>query len=445
MPRRNQEAEDEAFAKALQDEYRQEHIRRQAERNGRENAVEVPVAVPIPVPVAEATTNDDLNERDRGTSSGHRKKKSKGGKKKSSKNSSSKNRNKSRSRSRDSTTSGTRRDRRRRRRQRNNSEDASSLSGDEWLSSQQPDRMHHEHSVELDYGVIPLPPPPFVDEDTRPSWASQIPGDAEYAHRIQQEFADADYAHRISERETRNQNPAISKRPATNEFPGQHHRSIIPGVPRIYGSKDSNSSSGSTGPLTDDDEAVARRIQQELADAEYAERINNLERHEAASREIILSLERQNQLNLAQQQQQQRRPRSCLATWVPMILCIAVAVTVPLLYVFDIFNPSDIPFLGDLFQDDWVGGSLNNMTFDDVNGTMVPQLPPDAIGWSNTGNGLRLEILNACAEEWQEFVQPAIENWNNGSPIDSLDLIEIPVDYEYECSTAMGKLKICNG
>ena len=101
--------------------------------------------------------------------------------------------------------------------------------------------------------------------------------------------------------------------------------------------------------------------------------------------------------------------------------------------------------MGDLFQDDWVGGSLNNMTFDDVNGTMVPQLPPDAIGWSNTGNGLRLDIQNACSDEWQPFVQPAIENWENGSPIDSLSLYESRIDYEYECSTAMGKLKICNG
>lgn len=299
--------------------------------------------------------------------------------------------------------------------------------------------------MEVEYDLIPLPPPPFVDEDTRPSWGSQMGGDTEYARRIQQELADEEYAHRLSERETKSQRSAISKRPAPVEFPGQNHRNIIQGVPRLYGSKDSNSSSGSTGPLTDDDEAVARRIQQELADAEYAERINSLERQEAASRDVILSLERQNQLNRAQQQQQQRRPKSCLATWIPMILCIGIAVTIPLLYVFDIFNPSDIPILGDLFEDDWVGGSLNNMTFDDVNGTMVPQLPYDAIGWANTGSGLRLDILNACADDWQPFVQAAIENWDNGSPIDSLTLYASRVDFEYECTTVTGKLKICNG
>ncbi len=451
MPRRNQEAEDEAFAKALQDEYRQEYIRRQSERNGREDAVVAAAAA------AAANTHRERSDRDKGTSSRHcNKMKSKGSKKKSSRsdsndrtnsnnNNKNRNRSKSRSKSRDSTTSGARREKRRRRRQRSNSENASRMSEDEWITAQQLDRMEYEQSVEMEYGVIPLPPPPFVDEDSRPSWGSQMGSDAEYARRVQQELADEEYAHRLSERETRNQKPTVTKRPAPVEFPGQNHRNIIQGVPRLYGSKDSNSSSGSTGPLTDDDEAVARRIQQELADAEYAERINNLERQEAASRDVVLSLERQNQLNLAQQQQQQRRPKSCLATWVPMILCIAIAVTIPLLYVFDIFNPSDIPILGDLFEDDWVGGSLNNMTFDDVNGTLVPQLPSDAIGWANTGSGLQLDILNACADEWQPFVQAAIENWDNGSPIDSLSLYTSRVNYEYECTTVMGKLKICNG
>lgn len=197
--------------------------------------------------------------------------------------------------------------------------------------------------------------------------------------------------------------------------------------------------------MTDEDEAVARRIQQELADAEYAERISTLEREEAASRDIVLSLERQNQLNLAQQQQQQAPPRSCVAKWLPMVLCIAVAITIPLLYFFDVFNPSDIPFLGDLFQDDWEGGSVSNITFNDINGTMVPQLPSDAFGWANTGDGLRLDVLNACTDEWQPFVQTALNNWENGSPIDSLTLYTSRIPYEKDCMEHTGKLKICNG
>ena len=118
MPRRSQEAEDEAFAKALQDEYRQEFIRRQAEQN---------------VDLEGDTANSE-----------QRKKKSK---KKSKNKKGSKRRNdRSRSSSRDSTT-----ERRRRRRQRSNSDD--------------------EYQQEsMDYGVIPLPPPPFVhDRDSHKS------------------------------------------------------------------------------------------------------------------------------------------------------------------------------------------------------------------------------------------------------------------------------------
>lgn len=382
MPRRSQEAEDEAFAKALQDEYRQEFIRRQAEQN-----------------------NVDL-EGDTADSE-QRKKRSK---KKSKKKKGSKHRNdRSRSSSRDSTT-----ERRRRRRQRGNSDD--------------------EYQQEsMGYGVIPLPPPPFVHD--RDASGNNTSGDEEYARRMQQEIADAEYAQRLSENRTSNQYSGYANsRAAPVAYP-------VPQPAR----KDSSisRSSGSTGPLTDDDEMVARRIQQEIADAEYAERIINLEREEAASRGYILSIERQNQLEMAQRQQQQPRPKSCLATWLPMLLCIAVAVTIPLLYVFDIFNPAD---LLDLIKDDWVGGSLNNMTFDDINGTLVPQLPSDAIGWGSNGIGLRLDILNACTDEYHPFVQEALDDWENGFPIDSLTLSRsriVDPDPE-ECDIVNGKLKICN-
>merc|ERR1712157_337982 len=82
---------------------------------------------------------------------------------------------------------------------------------------------------------------------------------------------------------------------------------------------------------------------------------------------------------------------------------------------------------------------------DDINGTRVPQLPSNAIGWANTGNGLRLDILNACSDDYQPFVQEAIENWDNGSPIDSLPLFASRIDHEIECSKVDRKLKICNG
>jgi len=200
-----------------------------------------------------------------------------------------------------------------------------------------------------------------------------------------------------------------------------------------------NCSTGSTQPSTDDDEAVARRIQQELADAEYAERIRNLEQEEAASREVVLSLERQQQLN-QQQLQQQAPPKSFLRKWTPVAFWFAIAITIPLLFIFDVFDPADI--FGDLFQDDWRGG---NVTWDTMNGTVVPRLGPDAFGWYTQSIGLKLDILNACDDEYQPFVQEAIANWENGSPIDSLTLSTTRIDYESVCESVIGKMKICNG
>jgi len=424
MPRRSQEAEDEAYAKALQDEYRREFIRRQVELDRSENGTAL-AAMEGDRSRTTTTSNDESTKKKKS-----KKKKSK-----------SRSNNRSRSSSRDSMDAANSRDKRSRRRRRSRS--GRDMDGDEWISTYYPDQQAPPASSAP--MVVPLPPPPFVeDSSSHPDWGDQAADDEEYARRIQQELNDAEFAQHISECEKQDDRHRSESR--------SQGRSVQQ-VPRLFAAynsnnnntKDSLSSGGSTEPLTDDDEAVARRIQQELADAEYAQRISTLERENAASREVVLSLERQNQI---QQQQiaalQQPRRKSCLAKWLPLVLCLAVAITIPLLYVFDVFNPSDIPFLGDLFQDDWVGGD-SNMTFSSINGTNIPRLPDNAMGWANTGNGLRLDVLNACSDEWQEFVQKALDNWDDGSPIDSLTLYQSRVNFEYECEVVTGKLKICNG
>ena len=204
--------------------------------------------------------------------------------------------------------------------------------------------------------------------------------------------------------------------------------------------------------MTDDDEAVARRIQQELEDAEYAHAIGLREREEAASREVVLSLERQNHLDAehaARLRGEGGEPATGVRKWWPLATCLVCAIVVPLLFVFDVFDSSGVPFFGDLFGNDWIGNDPwsgnNNMTIDVINGTAVPRLGRDAFGWANTGNGLLLDVLNACTDPWQPFVQEAIANWDDGSPIDSLTLFSSRIDPEPGCSTATGKLKICNG
>jgi len=197
-----------------------------------------------------------------------------------------------------------------------------------------------------------------------------------------------------------------------------------------------------------DDDAVARRIQQELEDAEYAARLGLTEQQELASQGVLLD----HQMALAQQEQRQllqdQPQRSCLARWWTTIFCLALSVTIPTLFVLGVFDPSDVPFFGDLFGDDWVGNdpwSGTDMKIDLINGTAVPRLPGNAYGWANSGTGLSLDLLNACSDDYQPFVQEAIANWEQGDPIDSLTLYSTRIEYETECSTVTGKLKICNG
>jgi len=485
MPRRNQEAEDEAYAQALQDEYRKEFIRRQAERKERADVDETQTTVGMGESNHTGTSNSNANSNDKRndsrsrskSKSGTQKKKSKG--KKSSKSkikSSSESRSNSEQRDsksirQDGNVSSTNKGKRRRRRARSNSGADKAIAplavsedgtGD-WCSAyhsetqQQQQQQQHDLSNDLS-DVIPLHPPPLFKSSV-PSYETnnnQTVGDEEYARRLQADFQLEEEADRWRSEPVRDQNLNSNSRWRSEPVQNQNQNTPSghlsqPPVPlwnlrtpsgRSHFSDKDNYSTGSTQPSTDDDEAVARRIQQELADAEYAERIRNLEQEEAASREVVLSLERQQQLN-QQQLQQQAPPKSFLRKWAPVAIWIAIAIAIPLLFVFDVFDSSDISdILGGFFQDEWRGG---NVTWDTMNGTVVPRLGPDAFGWYTQTIGLKLDILNACDDEYQPFVQEAIVNWENGSPIDSLTLSTTRIDYESECKGVIGKMKVCNG
>jgi hypothetical protein len=411
MPRRSQEAEDEAFAKALQDEYRRDFIRRQEERN--EN---YGIASP---------TNDSDRDRDsrrnRSTDdSGKRKKKKKGekGEKKKSKN---------RKKSRDGETTG----------------------------SENP-RQRRAPPVPAP-APIPVPiPPPLVPTNNQQYSAAppfHADGDEAYARQVEAELRSEEKAERQRARQARKQRAVAAQEAESLRSAGvTDHRGLdYRGVPKTASFQGSNASD-ITAPSTDDDEAVAKRIQQELADAEYAERICNLEREETASREVVQSIQRQQQLEQARLQQMQEAPqKSCIRRWGPIVVCLAIAITLPLLYVFGVFDLSVISdisdTLGDIFEDDWNGnvGPASNMTFVEYKGILVPRLPSDAIAWANTGSGLRLDILNACSNDWVPIISTAIANWENGNPVKSLSLYPSKVAYDLECTPVDGKMKVCNG
>jgi hypothetical protein len=183
--------------------------------------------------------------------------------------------------------------------------------------------------------------------------------------------------------------------------------------------------------LSSDDEAVALRIQQEFQDAEYAQRLSMQEQQQ----------QQQAQLQLQQQQQEQQSKRCTVRKIIPLLVCGSLVAIVPLLFVFGVFDSSDVPFFGDLFDNDWNGDPWQGNT---TNGG--PTAGSNALAWESDGvNGVTIQILNACSDDWQPILAEAIANWENGSPIDSLTLQTRRVDYESRCSDVTGALKVCNG
>jgi len=176
-----------------------------------------------------------------------------------------------------------------------------------------------------------------------------------------------------------------------------------------------------------------RHLSQELADAEMAQRI--------AARDNDAALRRQNS------QQTNSQPRWC-RRMIPLTI-LAIAITIPLLFVFGVFRKEDVPFLDD-FGNDWIDndpwGGVGTINNPGSGGDLDVEVPSNAVRWATRNNqGLTLDILNAMEDSYDTILATAVENWDAGAPIDSLTLRMRKVEYDFECSDQNGVLKVCNG
>jgi chemotaxis protein histidine kinase CheA len=243
--------------------------------------------------------------------------------------------------------------------------------------------------------------------------------DEEYARRLQNQV--------LKEDNRRRRQSEQQKQQQKQQRPEQAPTSIYPRTRTSSHFLDERTNSSLS------DEATARRIQQELQDAEFAQRLSVLEQQEAMAQQV------QQQENAAAAAR--RTPRqNCMRRLVPLLICATAIAVVPLLFVFGVFNTSDIPIFDDIT--DWINGDPWSGNTTVLGG---PSPGGDAYAWSNSGNGLTLDILNACSDDWQVFINEALANWDQGAPIDSLSFRTTRIDYETTCSDVTGKLKICNG
>ena len=195
-------------------------------------------------------------------------------------------------------------------------------------------------------------------------------------------------------------------------------------APRLRSTTSTSNTSGSgflPGVVEDEDMVLARQVAQEAEDADLARQYTTFEQ-EAASRQ--------------QGHRRQTNKSSFFGRVVPL-LCCAVVISVPLLFVFGVFNTDNVPGL-DFNWDDFVDN-------DPYNGQTVNRTNPKAAAsWNNNGKGLTLEVLNALQDQWQTTFETALVNWDNGSP-DALTLVTRRVSYDLDCKEVNNKLKVCNG
>lgn len=71
--------------------------------------------------------------------------------------------------------------------------------------------------------------------------------------------------------------------------------------------------------------------------------------------------------------------------------------------------------------------------------------PEDANRWENDGSGLELEMVNALDQQWYEYFDIAVDEWENGDP-DALSLkTTVANQPDNDCEAIDGLQKVCNG
>ena len=207
----------------------------------------------------------------------------------------------------------------------------------------------------------------------------------------------------------------------------------------------------------DEDEALARRLEQELRDAELAadleraERAQNLARHQQAA--AAFAVEGMNSFNSnasnmpnTSQERQQRQATTTSSTScrdksirygirITVFVVVAGVSLITFVLIFggpkavvdpntwmsgwpDLSNPNDVGKVGE--HNKWVADLVDN--------------------------GLNLVVLNSLdkGSDWNDYFRESISDWDTGAP-DSVTLQIKRVQNDPECTPVRRAMKVCNG
>ncbi len=244
--------------------------------------------------------------------------------------------------------------------------------------------------------------------------------------RLAQEFQDEELARQIAAKPPTPRIYVPTTHPTHRYHSNSNHIQPPPSFPHCNSTPLTSSTASDTS-----SEEVARRIAQEMDDAEIAHRLARYEQEAQAT----------------QRQERQGRSSRVLFRRVLPLLCCGIVVAIALLFILGVFDPQDVPFVGDIRRgDDWVDPFAGDVTFTGGGDAEIPVVDAqEQMGWPTDGrSGISLEILNALEDKWQEVLSTAVDNWDAGFPIDSLTLRITRVSYETVCEAVTGKIKVCN-
>jgi hypothetical protein len=185
-----------------------------------------------------------------------------------------------------------------------------------------------------------------------------------------------------------------------------------------------------TGYEMSEDEMLARRLEQELRDEEYARQVvaqEQVRRNHVTTHNMVTSSSTNGRgtkrccgIGWAF--------RKCVCFIVSMVLMAIAAVLV--LYLLGVTDgvTDFIPTYDDFRGED----PFNNSN------------PDDANLWRTDGAGLRLTIINALDENWYDNFATAVSEWDAGTP-DALTLSTEISRPDSVCRAVNGRVKVCNG